>query len=312
MNQARIKTQTILFSDVVASTEVLAGSGSDSGEPRLREHIEHLGHLTEHHGGRVIKTLGDGLMAAFDAAANALDTASAIQRASHGLLIKVGISSGDVDSSGGDLHGLPVVEASRLCSHAAGGQVLASDSTRLLATRSADLVDHGHVRLKGLPYDTSVWELQWATRALGVVRAVVAEDSVLIREGIARTLERAGIEVAGQAGDADQLAKLVEELRPDVALIDVRMPPTNTSEGIDAALMIRMSYPETNVLVLTQDPQEAHIELLRRASSGGVGYLLKERVSDLHTFAQTVRHVADGGTAFEDEHGDVSMSAVGS
>ena len=88
------------------------------------------------------------------------------------------------------------------------------------------------------------------------------------------------------------------------------MPPTNTSEGIDAAIMIRMSYPQTNVLVLTQDPQDAHMELLRGASPGGVGYLLKERVSDLRTFAQTVRHVADGGTAFEDEYGDVSLFAI--
>ena len=220
MSPARIRTQTILFSDVVASTEVLADLDSESGEPRLRDHVERLRHITEHHGGRVVKTLGDGLLASFDAAANALDTASAIQRASHGLLIKVGISSGDVDSSGEDLHGLPVVEASRLCSHAAGGEVLASEATRLLASRSADLVDRGPVRLKGLPYDTGVWELRWVTRTLGVVRAVVAEDSVLIREGIARTLERAGIEVAGQAGDAEQLAKLVEDLRPDVALID--------------------------------------------------------------------------------------------
>ena len=311
MSRSRIRTQTILFSDVVASTDVLADSGRDGGEPRLREHIEHLGRLTEHHDGRVIKTLGDGLMAAFNAAANALDTASAIQRASHGLLIKVGISSGDVDSSGRDRHGLPVVEASRLCSHAAGGEVLVSDATRLLVSRSADLIDRGGIRLKGLPHDTGVWELRWADRPLGVVRAVLAEDSVLIREGIARTLERAGIEVSGQAGDAEQLAKLVEELRPDVALIDVRMPPTNTSEGIDAALMIRMTYPETNVLVLTQDPQDAHVELLRGASPGGVGYLLKERVSDLQTFARTVRHVAGGGTAFEDESGVVNLSGSG-
>jgi class 3 adenylate cyclase/CheY-like chemotaxis protein len=308
MSKARIRTQTILFSDVVDSTDVLRNEDGDGGESRLRDHIEHVSHLTEHHGGHVIKTLGDGLMAAFNAAANALDTASAIQRGSHGLPVKVGISSGDVNTSGGDRHGLPVVEASRLCSHARAGEVLVSDATRILASRSTDLIDRGHLRLKGFPHDTQLWELRWASRTLGVVRAVLAEDSVLIREGIARTLERAGIEVAGQAGDADQLAKLVEDLRPDIALIDVRMPPTNTSEGIDAALMIRISHPETNVLVLTQDPQDAHIELLRRASPGGVGYLLKERVSDLHTFAQTVRHVADGGTAFEDESGVVTLS----
>lgn len=122
---------------------------------------------------------------------------------------------------------------------------------------------------------------------------------MLVREGIARVLTADGIEVIGQAGDAVALERLTAELHPDIAIVDVRMPPTFTTEGLDAARRIRRHHPDTAVLVLTQSPEPRHAEALLASSPRGVGYLLKERVSDLHDFTDIVRRVAAGDTAMD-------------
>jgi DNA-binding NarL/FixJ family response regulator len=131
------------------------------------------------------------------------------------------------------------------------------------------------------------------------VRVVLADDSVLLREGIARLLEEAGFEVVGQAWNADELLLKVRSYGPDVAIVDIRMPPTHTDEGLRAAREIRETYPETGVLVLSQyvEPQYA-LDLLAD-SAEGVGYLLKDRVSDIGEFAAAVRRVAEGGSALD-------------
>src|SRR3954465_3913973 len=113
------------------------------------------------------------------------------------------------------------------------------------------------------------------------LRVVVADDSVLLREGLCRLLEESGFDVVGQAGDAEDLLRKVGAHRPDVAVVDVRMPPTHTDEGLRAAAQNRERYPETAVLVLSQviEPGSA-LELLT-ASAEGIGYLLKDRVADV-------------------------------
>jgi DNA-binding NarL/FixJ family response regulator len=113
------------------------------------------------------------------------------------------------------------------------------------------------------------------------VRVVIADDSVLLREGLARLLTEAGFEVVGQVGDSDELLLKVRSYSPDVAIVDIRMPPTHTDEGIAAARRIRLAHPETAVLVLSQHVQHAYAVELLGDGAAGLGYLLKERVSDV-------------------------------
>jgi DNA-binding NarL/FixJ family response regulator len=130
------------------------------------------------------------------------------------------------------------------------------------------------------------------------VRVVIAEDTVLLREGLAGLLEDAGHEVVGRAGDAGTLLALVEEHAPDLAVVDVRMPPSYDDEGTRAASEIRRSHPGTAVLVLSQHIETRHIvELV--TESGGFGYLLKDRVLDVDDFLDAARRVSDGGSALD-------------
>jgi DNA-binding NarL/FixJ family response regulator len=133
------------------------------------------------------------------------------------------------------------------------------------------------------------------------MRVVVADDSVLLREGVVRLLEENGFEVVGQAGDAEDLIRKVRAHKPDVAVVDIRMPPTNTDDGLRAALEIRAELPDTGVLVLSQYVEEGYALDLVGDSAGGVGYLLKDRVADVERFVDSVRRVADGGSALDPE-----------
>jgi DNA-binding NarL/FixJ family response regulator len=133
------------------------------------------------------------------------------------------------------------------------------------------------------------------------VRVVIAEDSVLLREGLARLLEDAGFEVVGQAGDGEDLIRKVNAHRPDVAIVDVRMPPTHTDEGLRAAQQVRAELPDTGVLVLSQYIEEEYASELIGDRADGVGYLLKDRVADFDGFADAVRRVGEGGSALDPE-----------
>jgi DNA-binding NarL/FixJ family response regulator len=133
------------------------------------------------------------------------------------------------------------------------------------------------------------------------VRIVVADDSVLLREGVVRILEEAGFEVVAQAGDADDLLRKVRAHKPDVAIVDVRMPPTNTDDGLRAAQEIRSELPETSVLVLSQYVETGYALELLTDSAEGVGYLLKDRVAEIERFIDAVRRVGEGGSALDPE-----------
>ena len=133
------------------------------------------------------------------------------------------------------------------------------------------------------------------------MRVVVADDSVLLREGIVRLLQEAGFEVVGQAGDAGQLMRKVLAYKPDVAVVDIRMPPTNTDDGLRAAIEIRRRFPATGVLLLSQYLETGYALELLSDSAERVGYLLKDRVADLERFADAIRSVGEGGSALDPE-----------
>jgi DNA-binding NarL/FixJ family response regulator len=131
------------------------------------------------------------------------------------------------------------------------------------------------------------------------MRIVIAEDSVLLREGLTRLLVDAGEEVVGTAGDAEEAMAVIEAERPDIVVMDVRMPPTHTDEGLRAAIRAREQWPEIAVLVLSQWVEERYATELLAGSTTGVGYLLKDRVADVRDFVDAVRRVGAGGTALD-------------
>jgi DNA-binding NarL/FixJ family response regulator len=130
------------------------------------------------------------------------------------------------------------------------------------------------------------------------LQVVLAEDDVLLREGLASLLERSGVEIVGQAGDAAQLLKLVREKAPALVVVDIRMPPTHTTEGLEAARQIRQEYPQIGILVLSAHTElEYAMELL--ASGRGIGYILKSRVTDVDEFIETLQRIAKGGSVVD-------------
>jgi DNA-binding NarL/FixJ family response regulator len=133
------------------------------------------------------------------------------------------------------------------------------------------------------------------------MRVVLAEDSLLLRAGVARLLEDAGIDVVGEAGDFDDVLRKVRAHKPDVAIVDIKMPPTHTDEGVKAARIIRSELPGTAVVVLSQYVEKEYAADLLAESAVGVGYLLKDRIADLDRFVDTVRRVAEGGSALDPE-----------
>jgi DNA-binding NarL/FixJ family response regulator len=133
------------------------------------------------------------------------------------------------------------------------------------------------------------------------VRIVIAEDSALLRAAAVRLLEDAGFDVVGQAGDADDLLRKVRAFRPDVAIADIRMPPRQLDEGLQAARTIRAELPEVGVLLLSQHVEERYATELLEHGADGVGYLLKDRVTDIDRFTDAVLQVAEGGSVLDPE-----------
>ena len=133
------------------------------------------------------------------------------------------------------------------------------------------------------------------------MRVVIADDAVLLREGAARLLEDAGFDVVGQAGDAEDLMRKVRAHKPDVAIIDVRMPPDNSDDGLRAALSIRQELPDVGILLLSQYVEDRYIGELLAGGTEGIGYLLKDRVGEVERFTEAVQRVGKGGSVLDPE-----------
>ncbi|HSV39814.1 MAG TPA: adenylate/guanylate cyclase domain-containing protein [Nocardioidaceae bacterium] len=307
------QTVTVLFTDLVDSTRILGELDARRAEVIRQAHVATLRATLTAHGGDEVKTLGDGIMAVFGSATTAISCAVAMQRVVRSrhpadepaLVIRIGVSSGDATEGEGDWHGPPVVEASRLCAAAEPGQTLVADVAAQLARGSRHrLTELGPFELKGIVEPVFVRELSVDAEDGAVLRVVLADDAVVIREGIARLLEAEGIEVVAQVGDALALVKASERLRPDVVIADIRMPPLHTAHGgttagIEAAEAILKRVDGIGVLMLSNVLKDRYARRLREASEVGIGYLSKDRVADMAEFVAAVRRVAAGGTAFD-------------
>jgi DNA-binding NarL/FixJ family response regulator/class 3 adenylate cyclase len=300
----------VMFTDLVRSTELFDRLSAEQAEEVRRSHFDALREVVEASAGETVKTLGDGIMAVFGLASAAVDCAVAAQRrfsvkdmdiSLAGL--RAGIAVGEATVEGDDYHGPPVVEAARLCSAASPGQILSARTVRQVVGRGSE---HAFepvepLTLRGFADPLEADVVVWTPPDTAAPRVLLADDAVVVRQGIARVLEDDGFQVVGQAGDAEQLLQLTAELLPDVVVTDIRMPPSFELEGLQAAMEIRRRFPNIGVLVLSQHVVTEYAVQLLGEGSTGVGYLLKERITAIDAFTAAVRRVAGGGTAVDPE-----------
>jgi DNA-binding NarL/FixJ family response regulator/class 3 adenylate cyclase len=312
---------TLLFVDIEGSTGLVQKLGA--GYIRVLEEFRTVvrGAVAQA-GGHEVDCRADELFAAFDRPESAVAAAVSAQKLLAGAAVKarMGIHTGKPALSGTTYFGVDVHRAARICDAGHGGQILVSADTRDALDGAGDFRELGTHELRGLSRPERILQLVEPglqldfpplrldrepsdevseEREKALVRVVLAEDSVLLREGIARLLEDGGFEVVGQAGNADELLLKVRSYTPDVALVDIRMPPTHTDEGLRAAQEIREKHPDTGVLVLSQYVEPAYAMELLSQSAEGVGYLLKDRIADVDEFRAAVRRVAEGGSALD-------------
>jgi DNA-binding NarL/FixJ family response regulator/class 3 adenylate cyclase len=324
-------TVTFVFTDVEGSTRLVRELG-DSYVGIIADHRRLVRQALDEHHGYEVDCRGDEFLLAFPRAADAVDTAVAIQEgherlpwpAGRPVRVRIGIHTGQPAIEDDDYVGLDVHVVSRLCAAGHGGQVLLSQATVDVLGEVA-VEDLGEHELRGLDGRERIFQLVVAggvttfpSLRLGLsvdaraepvggdlqkgdssLRVALAEDGVLLREGIARLLTEAGFDVVGQSGTAEDLLLKVRSYAPDVAVIDIRMPPTQTDEGLRAAQEIRAKHPGVGVLVLSQHVEPLYAMELLSESAEGVGYLLKDRVADLEEFVAAVRRVAKGGSALD-------------
>jgi DNA-binding NarL/FixJ family response regulator/class 3 adenylate cyclase len=323
MVERRGVTRTFLIADVRGYTSFTHEHGADAAAALTEGFADVSRRIVDRGGGEVIEVRGDEVLAAFESVRDAVRSAVALQEAfveveaDEGVPLPVGIGL-DVGEAapadGGGYRGAALNLAARLCGAAAAGEVLATQEVAHLAgsVPGATFVDVGAIKVKNVPDEVRVVRVlpegedpsrRFATAPGGErpLRILVADDSTLFREGVVRVLEDRGFDVVAQAGDAEQLMALVEKDAPDVVVTDIRMPPTGTTEGLQAAQRIRKEHPDVGVLVLSQYVETRHALTLLEETPEGVGYLLKDRVSDLEDFVEAIRRVARGGSAIDPE-----------
>ncbi len=311
-------TVTFLFADVEGSTALQHDARPDY--PAMISAVRRLlRNATSTHGGSEADAVGDEFVAVFEDPRHGAEAALAAQREFRdtewpggvAIRVRIGLHTGTPDFGDEGYTGLDVVRASRIANAGHGGQILVSAETAA-ALDGVPTRDLGEYRLGGLPNPERISQLladdlgrdfpplRNTIATLGSsITVALADDTVLLREGIARLLTDSGFEVVSQAGDADDLLRHVAMHKPDVAVVDIRMPPTHTDEGLQAAREIRERFPDTGVLVLSQYVEPGYALDLLSESAEGVGYLLKDRVSDIDQFASAVRRVSEGGSALD-------------
>jgi DNA-binding NarL/FixJ family response regulator/class 3 adenylate cyclase len=324
-------THGFLFADLRGYTEYVEAHGDAAAASLLTTYRALVRDVVARHRGAEIRTEGDSFYVVFPSASSAVQCGLAIARAAADasgadgdarISVGVGIHAGETADHPEGYVGSAVNIAARVCAYASPGDVLVTDTVRSL-TRTVlpvRFVRRGTPALKGISEPIAVFRVEPAgdrpsvgkagsqsprplddrpARARGVLRVVIADDELLLREGLARLLVDSGFDVVGKAGSAEELLRRVEETRPDIAVVDIKMPPTHTDEGLVAAQEIRRAYPDTGVLVLSHYLESSYAMRLLEQHSERVGYLLKERVSDVAVLADALRRIAEGESVLD-------------
>ena len=311
-------TVTFLFADVEGSTALQQNPDVDypAAMTLLRRLLRDA---VAANGGAEADAVGDEYFAAFAEPLAAADAAFAAQRALRDsawpngttMRVRIGLHVGSPALGDEGYTGVDVVRASRIANAGHGGQIVVSGDL-LSAIGDVSSRDLGEHRLEGLARPERIHQLladdlprdfpplRNTVSMLGAgISVVLADDTILLREGIARLLGDAGFEVVAQSDNPTDLLRHVAMHSPTVAVVDIRMPPTHTDEGLRAAAEIRDRFPGTGVLVLSQYVEAAYAMDLFATTTRGIGYLLKDRVAEFDEFAAAVRRVAEGGSALD-------------
>ncbi|RNL79458.1 response regulator [Nocardioides marmorisolisilvae] len=289
---------TVLFTDIVASTEAFQRLGDEAASRAHADHLDEMSALVDQFDGRVVKSMGDGVMSVFASANQAVQCAVRMQQevaaADDGIEIRVGLDCGEPVERDGDYFGNPVIVAKRLCDLCDPGQILSTTTVLTVAgSRLNDvrLSSLGPVAVKGLENPVETTEVLWNTE-VGTGKSqftvVVVDDQKLLRAGFSVILRaERDLTVVGEASDGLEAIEVVRERRPDVVVMDVRMP---NMDGLEAARQILGEFPETRVLMLTTfDLDEYVYEAIR---AGASGFLLKDVPGE--QLVDAVRTIARG------------------
>jgi DNA-binding NarL/FixJ family response regulator/class 3 adenylate cyclase len=310
--------RTFLVADIRGFTRFTAEHGDEAASSLVAKFADIAAKAVELRDGTLVELRGDEAVAVFDGARQALYAAVELQSTfneqtrtdrSLPLVVGIGLDAGEAAAVGNGYRGSPLDTAARLCALAAGGEIVASESLVHLAGAMPGVafVELGPTGLKGMQQAVVAVRVEatdaspGAERSTAPIRVVLADDAVLLREALAAGLKAARFEVVGQASDVAGLLNLVETRAPDVAIVDVRMPPTHTTEGLEAAREIRRQHPGIAILVLSQYVETRYAIDLIRDGPSGVGYLLKDRVTRLEDLSDAVRRVAAGGSVIDPE-----------
>jgi class 3 adenylate cyclase/CheY-like chemotaxis protein len=319
---------TFLFTDIERSTSLVRRLDEEYCGVLDISRTVISGAVTEH-GGRQIECRADESFAVFESPADAVAAVAQAQRELFAISwpegaevnVRMGLHTGIAVDSGQGLVGLDVHRAARIGAVGHGGQVLLSAATA--DATGARVRDLGCYELAGLPEPERLYQLvgedlpcdfpplRFARRVDDDrLRVVLADDSMLVRDGIALLLEDAGMRVVAQAESAEELLEQIAATEPDVAVVDIRMPPSGSDEGVRAAKTIRRKHPNVGVLLLSQDLVPAYARELLEASGEGVGYLLKDRVADMEEFARALERVAAGEVVLDAQIGALAGAAA--
>lgn len=318
MNALPTGTVTFFFADVEGST-VLQREAPAHYADAIAQLRRLMRDAVSAEGGAESDAVGDEYVAAFSDPQRAAAAALAVQRALRDadwpggirVRVRIGLHTGTPSLTDEGYTGIDIVRASRIANAGHGDQIVVSAET-LANLDGVECRELGDFRLQGLAAPERIHQLladdlprdfpplRNTISTLGAgITVVLADDTILLREGIARLLADSGFEVVAQSDNPDDLLRHVAMHKPSVAVVDIRMPPTHTDEGLRAAREIRGRFPETSVLVLSQYVEAAYAMDLFSGSTEGLGYLLKDRVADIDEFALAIRRVSEGGSALD-------------
>jgi DNA-binding NarL/FixJ family response regulator/class 3 adenylate cyclase len=322
--------KTFLIADVRGFTRFTNRRGDEAAAELIVRFSELVQSVVADGAGTVVEFRGDEALAAFDSPRRAIKAATDLQARFEAetfgeprgvpLPVGIGLDVGEAIAVNHGYRGNALNIAARLCGLAGPGEVLASAEIVHRAGRveGVSYEEKGSMRFKNVDEPLRVIRIVPEGRdpaerfaSLGEpfgtksesepIRVLLADDSVLFREGVARLMADAGFQVVDQAGDADELMAKVRKAQPDIVITDIRMPPTSTTEGLDAARRIREELPTVGVLVLSQYVETRHAVKLVEGAPERVGYLLKDRVADVSEFVDAVRRVSRGGSVLDPE-----------
>jgi DNA-binding NarL/FixJ family response regulator/class 3 adenylate cyclase len=314
---------TFLIADVRGYTRFTEEHGDHAAGLLTARFADITKKVLEGAGGALVEFRGDEVLAVFDSARGAITGAvelllrlgaATLSDESLPLPVGIGLDAGEAVAIPEGYRGGALNLAARLCSIAAAGEVLASQEVVHLAGRMPGISyqQRGAVQVKNRSEPVNVVRIApiegdpaelFAPRTAGPrkLRVAIADDSVLVREVLSRVLSDAGYELVSQSLDADGLMAAVRKDPPDLVVTDIRMPPTHTNEGLQAAISIRAEFPKVAVLVLSQYVETKHAMSLLEAHPERVGYLLKDRLTDISEIDDALRRIAAGGTVVDSE-----------